>query len=398
MTAVPSASVVAEGRPGAGLGGRSGEEAAAVVGIEQGEDAAEQGSSPRQAARRKTSRSAGSGRSKAASKSASSVIGGPPRGGSQRPDSPNARSAGRSHHGGGKILRTMNKRLTGQSTTEGTERKKKLWNPAFFLLYLSRLCPSVCPVVSSSYPFSAPAPRSRPSATPWRTPRPLGGGGGDAEGVGGLGDGQAGEIAELHQLGLPRVAGGEPVEGLVERDQVDVGPRRRRARRDRARSGRRSAPSFQGPASSRLLDQDAGASPRPRRRRSGRGRPRGGRGPGRRAASTPRGPGPSPGGSGPTASCRQSAIGELPQLVVDQRQEFSRRPRLAAGEGVEEPGDVVVLGGDRHGVISPSSLPFASAFHQSCERRSPSARRRRRGTSRSRPCRPKRPGIAPSRP
>jgi hypothetical protein len=57
-------------------------------------------------------------------------------------------------------------------------------------------------------------------------PVAVGGGDGQAEDLGRLGQGQPGEDAELRELGLGGVLGGELLEGLVEGQQVVVGLRR----------------------------------------------------------------------------------------------------------------------------------------------------------------------------
>src|SRR5262245_4287326 len=55
---------------------------------------------------------------------------------------------------------------------------------------------------------------------PCVSPGGVGGPGRDAEGVRGLGDGQAGEVAELDHLRGPGLDGREPVEGLVEGEEA----------------------------------------------------------------------------------------------------------------------------------------------------------------------------------
>ena len=143
-----------------------------------------------------------------------------------------------------------------------------------------------------------PAPISlREEPGPGVGPVPLGGRAGRSQGRGGLLDGQAGEVAELDELGLAGSSGREPVQGLVEGEQVLGGRRRRRSGLVQvdAGAGRRRA---WRPACGGRCRRGCGAWPRPPRRRSGRGRPSPGRPRRRPAGGRPRGPGRWPGGSG----------------------------------------------------------------------------------------------------
>ena len=110
--------------------------------------------------------------------------------------------------------------------------------------------------------------------------------------------GQAGEVAELDQLGLgrvvPRPARRAPRPGpAARRVRLGDGSRRRRGR-----PGPRPPPRFSGSACGGRPRRGCGAWPRRRRRRSGRGRSTAGRRRRRRAGGRPRGPGRWPGASG----------------------------------------------------------------------------------------------------
>ena len=160
------------------------------------------------------------------------------------------------------------------------------------------------------FPESAPAEHLLAEPGPGVGPTAVGGPGRQAQGLGGLVEGQAGEVSQLHQLGRVLVLRGELLQGLVQGEQIvdrrgDGVPRVVEVHPMPVAAVLRA--SFPAGA----VDRGSAASPRPRRRRSGPGRPRA-CGPRRPpAAGTPRAPGPWPGASGrasPGPACRAASL------------------------------------------------------------------------------------------
>ena len=205
--------------------------------------------------------------------------------------------------------------------------------------------------------------------------------GDDAQGRGGLLDGQTGEVAELDEFGLPAVLPLQQLRGPRPGREVEVGLRTRRldVTPGRAAAGRRR-PS--GSACGGRPRPGCGAWPRPRRRRSARGRssPAGWPPPtSRRYASWTRAVGWRvwPGRLG-----RQPRGGQLAQLVVDEREQSaaacgspaaaasSRRvtsdiqPSIPAAGARPQPGSPVPFVG------SAGAVPARPRAHRRPERQS----------------------------
>ena len=178
--------------------------------------------------------------------------------------------------------------------------------------------------------FRSPTPRPRGEPATSISPVSRGGRDRDAQRVRGLFDGQADEETELDQIGLALVGGFEPVERVVQCEQIDV-------RLGNGRSMSRELDPFAG---RRRLSQCACAAPGPRGSAASLRRPR------RRSDRGCSTPAPLPPTDADQAEIRlmdesrrlqrlprrlpRQLLGREPsQLVVDQRQELLRRLGIA---------------------------------------------------------------------